>query len=87
MFVTSAAPVGGPRIRGDKTNMELCTACSQLIGQSVAMPPHEELKCKSAVPRDDGIWEIYDCTSCGARAARVIPRAPLLEAVWYVRSQ
>ena len=66
--------------------MELCAACTELIGRSVGIPPHEELKRKSAMPRDDGVWEIYDCTACGARAARVIPRSPMLEAVWYVRA-
>ena len=65
--------------------MTLCEQCTALVEVPVYTPPHPCLMRKSAVSRDDGVWETYTCESCGARAARVVPCTPMPQAKWYVR--
>jgi hypothetical protein len=65
--------------------MAVCMACAGLVGQSVDTAPHADLVRVRVVSRDDGVWETYNCVQCGTRAARVIPRVPMLNAQWYVR--
>lgn len=82
MFVRSC-PLA-PRLRMPIV-MTLCEQCTELVEHPVQAPPHQALVRLSAVARDDGVWETYTCESCGARAARVVPRTPMPQAKWYVR--
>ena len=65
--------------------MTLCPNCAALVGESVMSVPHADLVRVRVVSRDDGVWETYNCTVCGTRAARVIPRAGMPNAQWYIR--
>jgi hypothetical protein len=65
--------------------MTLCLSCARLVGESVTTSPHRDLVRVRVVSRDDGVWETYNCTACGTRAARVIPRTIMPNAQWYVR--
>jgi hypothetical protein len=56
-----------------------------MVGESVTTSPHTDLVRVRVVSRDDGVWETYNCSVCGTRAARVIPRIIMPNAKWYVR--
>ena len=65
--------------------MTLCMNCARLVGESVTTVPHRDLVRVRVVSRDDGVWETYNCSVCGTRAARVVPRIMMPNAKWYVR--
>src|SRR4051794_679243 len=78
-------PIGAAPPVGGLAAMTLCMKCARLVGESVTTAPHTDLVRVRVVSRDDGVWEAYNCTACGTRAARVIPRTIMPNAQWYVR--
>ena len=56
--------------------MPVCERCEAVVGQSVAVEPHEELVLNRVFRRADSVWEMYTCRVCDTHWDRVIPNAP-----------